>query len=613
MIAEDAEFEPEEFLRTLTSMPGVYRMVDRRAQVIYVGKAKNLKKRVASYFRAPAQLAPKTRTMMSHTVDVQVTVTHTETEALLLESNLIKEFRPRYNIVLRDDKSYPYIYVTTHQAFPKLTFHRGARRGQGRYFGPYPSAAAVRQTLNLLQKLFLVRQCSESFFNNRSRPCLQHQIKRCTAPCVGLVDEAGYAEDVRHAMMFLEGKSEEVVGELATRMENAAKALDYEFAARYRDQIKSLQRILERQYVGGAKGNIDVIAAMSRDGVGVVQVFLIRDGQNLGNRTFFPRNASEAGPSEILSAFLPQYYLSGPSDRLIPGDILVNAPIEDVDVIGAALAERAGRRVVITAKPRGHRARWVDMAAANADIALAQQLSSKATLRDQIAAVQDALALEEAPERIECFDISHTQGEATVASCVVFGPEGPLKSDYRRFNIRDVAAGDDYAAMEQALTRRYSRVRREEAKFPDVVLIDGGKGQLGRAKEVFDRLDIAGVAIAGIAKGPSRKAGLESILLPNSPAPLHLSDDSPALHLLQRIRDEAHRFAITGHRNRRERARNTSRLEEIPGIGAVLRQRLLTEFGGLQGVKRAGVDDLARVRGVSRDLAQTVYDAFRGG
>ncbi len=609
---QDAEFDAKEFLRALTSKPGVYRMMDRRAQVIYVGKAKNLKKRVSSYFREAGQLLPKTRTLMSHTVDVQVTVTHTETEALLLESNLIKEFRPRYNIVLRDDKSYPYIYVTTDQAFPKLAFHRGARRGQGRYFGPYPSAAAVRQTLNLLQKLFLVRQCSESFFNNRSRPCLQHQIKRCTAPCVGLIDEPGYAEDVRHAIMFLEGKSEAVIGELVARMETAARVLDYEFAARYRDQIKSLRRILEHQYVGGAKGNIDVIAAMCRDGIGVVQVFLIRDGQNLGNRTFFPRNTSGVQPGEILSAFLPQYYLSGPADRLVPSDILVNAPIEQIDLLEAALKERAGRRVSVTEKPRGHRARWVDMAAANAEIALTQQLSSKATLRDQLAAVQDVLSLDEAPERIECFDISHTQGEATVASCVVFGPEGPLKSDYRRFNIRDVAAGDDYAAMEQALSRRYSRMQREEAKLPDVVLIDGGKGQLGKAVEVFTRLDIDGVTLAGIAKGPSRKAGLESILLPDAGVPFRLAEDSPALHMLQRIRDEAHRFAITGHRNRREQARTTSRLEEIPGIGAVLRQRLLTEFGGLQGVKRAGVDDLARVRGVSRDLAQTVYDAFRG-
>ena len=611
-LPERPRFDPQEFLRTLTSKPGVYRMLDRKSQVIYVGKAKNLKKRVASYFRNPALLTPKTRTMVSHVMDVAVTVTHTETEALLLESNLIKEARPRYNIVLRDDKSYPYIYVTTHQEYPRLTFHRGARRKHGRFFGPYPSAAAVRETLNLLQKLFLVRQCSDTFFQNRSRPCLQYQIRRCTAPCVGHIDTATYADDTRHTMMFLEGKSDAVIDELVARMQLAAKSLDFEFAARFRDQIQSLRRIQERQYVGGAKGNIDVVAAQCRDGVGVVQVFLIRDGQNLGNRTFFPRNTVDANASDVLSAFLPQYYLSGPKDRLLPSNVLVNAHLEQPEILEEALSEQANRRVTITTKPRGPRARWVDMAEANADIALTQRLSSRATLNEQLQGIQEALQMEQMPERIECFDISHTQGEATVASCVVFDPQGPVKADYRRFNIRDVAPGDDYAAMEQALTRRYARVQREEARLPDLVLIDGGKGQLGKACEVFDHLEIEGVTIAGIAKGPSRKAGLENILLPARSYPIQLPQDSPALHLLQRIRDEAHRFAITGHRNQRSQARKRSRIEEVPGIGAVLRQRLLTEFGGLQGVIRAGVEDLSRVRGVSRNLAKKIYEAFRG-
>lgn len=587
-------------------------MIDQRAQIIYVGKAKSLKKRVSSYFRAPAQLSPKTRTMMTHVAELQVTVTHTETEALLLESNLIKEFRPRYNIVLRDDKSYPYIYLSTDREFPSLDFHRGARNAKGRYFGPYPSAAAVRQTLSLLQKLFLVRQCSESFFKNRSRPCLQHQIKRCSGPCVGLVEAPSYALDVRHTVMFLEGKSQDVVGELATRMETAAETLDYETAARFRDQIKSLQRVLERQYVGGAKGNTDVIAAMSRDGVGVVQLFSIRDGQNLGNRTFFPRNTNDASPEEILSAFIAQYYLSGPTDRVVPPSILLNTNIKHVGTLEAALTDRAGRHVAISAKPRGHRARWLDLATANAEIALRQRLSSKATVSYQLRELQNSLGLTEIPSRIECFDVSHTQGEAPVASCVVFGSEGPIKSDYRRFNITEVIPGDDYAAMEQALARRYARVQKEDGKLPDLVLIDGGKGQLRKAEAVLQHLGMTEVTVVGIAKGASRKAGLEKIVLSQTAIPLILSEDSLALHLLQRVRDEAHRFAITGHRNRRKRARNTSRLEQIPGIGAVLRQRLLKQFGGLHGVQRAGVEDLSRVRGVSRVLAQSIYEQFRG-
>ncbi|MFT5390853.1 MAG: excinuclease ABC subunit C [Gammaproteobacteria bacterium] len=606
-------FDPEHFLRTLTTKPGVYRMFDGKGQVVYVGKAKNLKRRVSSYFRDGHLLTPKTRALMQSAKNVTVTVTHTETEALLLENNLIKEYRPRYNIVLRDDKSYPYIYVTTHQRYPRLTFHRGARRKVGRYFGPYPSAAAVRETLNLLQKLFLVRQCADSFFSNRSRPCLQYQIQRCTGPCVELVPTDAYAEDVRHAIMFLEGKSEAVIDELVARMETASKSLDFEFAARYRDQIQSLRRIQERQYVGGAKGDIDVVAATCRDGIAVVQVFLIRDGQNLGNRTYFPKNTAGASVEDVLTAFLPQYYLAGPADRVIPSDILVNSTLAQLDLLEVALTERATRRVSIATKPRGPRARWVDMAQANADIALAQHLTSRSTIRDQYEALQEALEMPEMPERVECFDISHTQGEATVASCVVFDNEGAVKSDYRRFNIRDITPGDDYAAMEQALTRRYSRVQREEARLPDLVVIDGGKGQLTQAIDVFERLQISGIAIIGIAKGPSRKAGLENIIIPGKATPVQLPQDSPALLLLQRIRDEAHRFAITGHRARRTRARKTSRLEEIPGVGAVIRQRLLTEFGGIQGVQRAGIEDLSRVRGVSRDLAQNVYDAFRGG
>ncbi|NIR32140.1 MAG: excinuclease ABC subunit UvrC [Gammaproteobacteria bacterium] len=607
------EFDIERFLQSLPGKPGVYRLLDERGQVLYVGKARNLKRRVASYFRGRGHLDGKTRALLSHTRSAEVTVTHTETEALLLENNLIKEFRPRYNILLRDDKSYPYIYVSTEQYFPRLAFHRGPRRERGRYFGPYASAGATRETLSQLQKLFQIRQCDDSFFNNRSRPCLQYQIKRCTAPCVGYVEAPRYAEDVRHAIMFLEGKSEEVIAELVSRMESASRALDFELGARYRDQIASLRRVQERQYVSGARGDIDVVAVRSREGMGVVQVFFIRDGQNLGQKTIVPRQIADADESDILAAFLPQYYLTASSDRPVPAEILVSERLAEVTLLEKVLSERAERKVSIVHQVRGERARWLDMARANADLALAQRLADRTSLRQRFDAVQDVLELDESPGRIECFDVSHTHGEAPVASCVVFGPEGPLKSDYRRFNIRDVQPGDDYGAMRQALQRRYTRVKKEEGKLPDVLLIDGGKGQLAQATEVLHELQVTGICVVGVAKGPARKPGLESLFLPGAERPLVLPPDSPALHLVQQVRDEAHRFAVTGHRTRRTRSRGTSPLERIPGIGAKRRQRLLREFGGLQGVARAGVEDLAQVQGISRELARTIYESFREG
>ena len=605
----DTTFNATDFLKTLTNKPGVYRMLDSNAQVLYVGKARSLKKRVSSYFRDPVHLEDKTRVMMGHVRNVEVTVTHTETEALLLENNLIKEYRPRYNVVLRDDKSFPYIYLATELEFPRLSFHRGARNGKGRYFGPYPSAGATRQTLNLLQKLFQVRQCEESFFKNRTRPCLQFQIKRCTGPCVGLVDEQRYGEDVRHAIMFLEGKSEQMIAELVERMENAATRLDYEAAARYRDQIASLRRVQERQYISGAQGDLDVIALVSDQGTAAVQVFFIRDGQSLGNKNYFPKNTQGVGDSEILGAFVSQYYLSGPADRSIPHEVIVNRAFEDQALLAGVLAERAGRNVRITHQVRGDRARWVQMAERNVEHTLSQHLAERSTLQARFQSLQELLDLEELPERLECFDISHTQGEATVASCVVFDKSGPLKSDYRRFNIKDVIAGDDYAAMHQALTRRYVRMQKEEGRLPDLLIIDGGKGQLTQAKDVLEELQLADVNVIGISKGPSRKPGLEFIHTVQSKVPIMPEPDSPALLLVQQIRDEAHRFAITGHRGRRKNARASS-LEQIPGIGARRRQRLLTEFGGLQGVARAGVEDLIRVKGISRDLAQVIYDTL---
>ena len=607
-----AKFDRQSFLRTLTNDPGVYRLLDRLGRVLYVGKARSLKKRVASYFRLPEQLAPKTRALMSHIHLVEVTVTHTETEALLLENNLIKEHRPRYNIVLRDDKSFPYIHVTTGDRFPRLAFHRGARRGKGRYFGPFASAGATRSTLGQLQKLFRVRQCEDSFFENRSRPCLQYQIERCTAPCVGLVDAAVYGEDVRHAVMFLEGKSEEMVGELVRRMESASAALEFELAARYRDQIANLRRVQARQYVSGAKGNVDVVAASAREGVAVVELFVIRNGQSLGSRTLRPAHGSDAGEGELLRAFLPQYYLSRAGrERPVPDEILLSVAIDGLDVLEQALGEQTGRRISIRCNVRGERARWVAMAVDNAELSLRQRIASRANLRGQFEALQELLGLDEPPGRIECFDVSHTSGESTVASCVVFEYDGAKKSDYRRFNLSGTKAGDDYGAMRSALERRYARLQREEATLPDLLLVDGGRGQLKQALEVLAELQISGVAAVGVAKGTTRKPGLEQLFLPGRAAPIVLSPDSAALHLIQRIRDEAHRFAITGHRNRRSHAKRTSVLERIPGIGPRRRQRLLSEFGGLQGVSRAGVEDLVRVRGISRDLALAIHEAFR--
>ena len=608
-----ARFDAGAFLRTVPSRAGVYQMVDRRQRVLYVGKARNLRRRLSSWLRGGARDA-KGMALLSHTAAVEVTVTHTETEALLLENNLIKQHRPRYNIVLRDDKSYPWIHLADHSSFPRFVFHRGARRAAGRYFGPYSSAGAVRQTIALIHKLFRVRQCTDAFFRNRSRPCLQYQIERCSGPCVGLIGRGAYAEDVRHATMFLEGRSEAMIEELVERMDVASRRLDFELAARYRDQISGLRRVQERQYVDGARGDIDVVAICREEGMGVVQVLQIRNGQNLGSHTRVPRNIQGATQAEILEAFLAQYYLS--DGQFVPRRIVVDRTLEDLDPLVEAISERCGHKVAIGMGQRGHRARWIQMARENADVALRRLLADQSTLDERVAALARALELSEPPARIECFDVSHTDGEATVASCVVFGPEGPVKSDYRRFNIRGVTPGDDYAAMEQALSRRFAAATvddggMEAAPLPDLLLIDGGRGQLDRAVRVLDELALAGVATAAIAKGPGRKPGFESVYRPSRASALRLPADSPALHLIQRIRDEAHRFAITGHRSQRNRRRRTSTLESLPGIGAVLRQRLLTEFGGLPGVKRAGMEDLARVRGISSRLARTVYERLR--
>lgn len=603
---QSAKFDPKPFLETLTCRPGVYRMLDEEAKPLYIGKAKDLKRRVSSYFTRSLNM--RIQSMVSQIKGIEVTVTHTEAEALILENTLIKSLKPRYNILLRDDKSYPYIYLANDQPFPRLTWHRGAKSGSGRYFGPYPNIGSMRENLRLLQKLFPVRQCEERFFRNRSRPCLQYQIKRCTAPCVGLVTQEDYSEDVQDAMLFLEGKAAQVTDHLIERMEQASAQLEFEQAARYRDQIAALRRIQEKQYVSGERGDLDIIAAAVKGGVACVQLFFIRAGRNLGNKVFFPKTPDGAQERAVLSAFMAQYYIG----KEVPPRVIVNRMPDEAGLLTEVLAEQAGRRVEITDRVRGERMRWLQMAQQNTSLALDARLASKAGLRARLDALQQALDLDEPPVRMECFDVSHTGGEQTVASCVVFDEQGALKSDYRRFNIEGITPGDDYAAMEQALNRRYRRIQAEEGRLPDILFIDGGRGQLSAAASVLDELGVQGVTLVGIAKGAGRKPGLEQLFLFGQQAPIILPPNSPALHLIQQIRDEAHRFAITGHRQRRGRSRKTSVLEEIPGIGPKRRQRLLRQFGGLQELARAGVDDLSRVEGVSRRLAQQIYEAFHG-
>lgn len=604
--AED-RFDPKSFLDNLTQRPGVYRMLGKRSEVLYVGKARNLRKRVSSYFRRTAANT-RMETLMSQVRDVQVTVTHTEGEALILENTLIKTLKPRYNVLLRDDKSYPYLHLSTHHEFPRLSLHRGPRRGKGRYFGPYPSAHAVHESLHLLQKVFQLRQCEDSFFRNRSRPCLQYQIKRCSGSCTGLVSAAEYGQDLRHTVLFLEGKSGGVIDELVRQMEQASLDQQYETAARYRDQIASLRRVQERQYVSGEAGDLDIVACAQQAGAAAVQVFFIRAGRNLGNKTFFPRVPKQATIEDVLGAFIAQYY----PGKETPAEILVNLQPDDDGLLEQALTQQTGHRVSLRHRVRGERARWLQMAVSNAEHALSGRLSSQTGIQQRLAALQQALALEEVPGRIECFDISHTSGEATVGSCVVFGREGPLKSDYRHFNIRGVQAGDDYGAMAQVLTRRYTRVIKDEGKLPDLLLIDGGKGQVAAARKVLEELQIADVPVIGVAKGPSRKPGQET-LYGSDGRLIRLAPDSPGFHLIQQVRDEAHRFAITGHRHRRSLNRTGSKLEGIPGIGPTRRQRLLKQFGGVREVARAGVEDLTRVKGISAELAQKIYDVFHSG
>ncbi|MEX0952146.1 MAG: excinuclease ABC subunit UvrC [Gammaproteobacteria bacterium] len=607
----DTGFDAASVVKAMTNRPGVYRMCDADGKVLYVGKAGNLKKRVGSYFTAKADTSLRIKSMVRQIRAIEITITRNEAEALILENNLIKELKPRYNVLFRDDKSYPYIYLSEH-AFPRLSIYRGTRKAKGRYFGPYPSAGAVRRTLNLLQKLFQVRQCTDTFFRNRSRPCLQYQIKRCTAPCVDYINPEDYKRDVEHAVMFLEGRNEEVIEALTEPMQAASAALDFERAAQYRDQIQNLRLVQEEHQRNDPHADVDVIACAAREGVACVQVFFVRNGTHVGHRSYFPQHASDATAEKIISAFMQQYYLGDQQERHMPAAIISNHIPEDQAVLEQVLSERAGRQLHIVSKPRSERARWLEMASENVELALAQQLGQQASQNRRLEALQVALDLSETPERLECFDISHTQGEATVASCVVFGSEGPIKSDYRRFNISGITAGDDYAAMAQAIERRYARVKKEEGRLPDVLLIDGGKGQVHKALDILEELQVTGIFVLGVAKGTSRKPGLETLIIADTMREKNLPADSPALHLVQHIRDEAHRFAITGHRQRRGKTRTISQLEHIEGVGAKRRQQLIRYFGGMQGVQRAGASEIAKVPGINAGLAQRIYDALHG-
>ncbi len=595
-------FDPRTFVASLPTRPGVYRMLDAGGQIIYVGKAGNLRARVGSYFRADV-VQPKVVALVRQIAAIEVTVTNSDTEALLLEFNLIKKHRPHYNILLKDDKSFPYLYLTTQQPFPRLSFYRGSRRMPGRFFGPYPNSVAVRETLLQLQKLFKLRQCEDSYFANRTRPCLQYQIARCSGPCVGLISQADYGVDVAAVARVLEGRNDEVATELGNRMEAAAAELAFEKAAALRDQLAALKALQAQQIVSaGEQLDCDVIAVASGPGEYGIGVMFVRAGRNLGTTTYFAR-APFAEPDEVAAAFLAQHYLAHEA----PPELIVGVALPEVDALAVALGERAGHRVTIHAASRGLKARWLEMTCDNAEQALKMRLANQAGIEQQLREVGIALGLAATPQRLECFDISHTRGEATVASCVVFGPQGPLKSDYRRFNLEGIAPGDDYGAMRQALTRRYKRVKAGEARLPDVLLIDGGTGQLAQAVEVLASLEVRVPAVVGVAKGADRRAGQERLFLLGQDLPLILPPDSRALHLIQRVRDEAHRFAIAGHRARRAKARQSSVLEDVPGLGPARRRELLTRFGGLQGVLGAGIDNLAQVRGIGRHLAEAIY------
>jgi excinuclease ABC subunit C len=621
-------FDVKAFLKNLTTRPGIYKMLNDQGEIIYIGKAKNLKNRVSSYFKKQTA-STKQQTMVAKIAAIEVTVTHTEGEALLLECQQIKRHKPRYNICLRDDRSYPYIFLSSKHDFPQITLHRGAKKKKGKYFGPYPGIGAIKESLKLLQKIFPIRQCDDSIYNNRSRPCLQYQIERCTAPCVGLIDKARYALDVDSTVLFLEGKGSLLIDRLIVKMEQAAANLDYEQAAGFRDQIAKLRSVLEKHFVHGERGDVDIIACATKAGVACVQVFFIRNGQHLGNKVFFPKITDEHEPSAIVQAFISQYYL----DKQAPQELIVSHQPEETDLLMEVLATQAKHAVAISHKVRGERLKWLQMACTNAENSLLGKLSDKQGIYARFLSLQEELGCKELPKRLECFDISHTQGEQTVASCVVFDREGPVKSAYRRFNIEGITGGDDYAAIHQAVFRRFKRLtnpsgadlhakrpkgdgqgqpslKQGEHEAPDILFIDGGKGQVHEAQKALAELDINNVMIVGVSKGPDRKPGMEKLILVEQDQPIDIKPGAAGLLLIQHIRDEAHRFAITGHRQRRGKVKKQSAMEVIPGLGPKRRQILLKQFGGLQGISQAGVDALCSVDGISRHLAQRIYELF---
>lgn len=605
-------FDSPAFLKTVTSQPGVYRMYDESNTVIYVGKAKDLKKRLASYFRSNVA-SRKTEALVKAIHQIDVTITHTETEALLLEHNYIKLYQPRYNVLLRDDKSYPMIFLSGDN-HPRLTVHRGAKHAKGEYFGPFPNGNAVRETLMLLQKLFPIRQCENSVYRNRSRPCLQYQIGRCLGPCVaGLVSEDDYRQQVEYVRLFLSGKDQQVLNQLVTRMEAASRQLDFEDAARIRDQIQAVRRVTEKQFVSGEGEDLDVIGVSFDAGMACMHVLFIRQGKVLGSRSYFPKVPAGTELAEVVQTFVGQFYLQGSLSRTLPTEILLDFALPDKEVLSESLSEVAGRRVHIQTKPRGDRARYLKLARTNAATALVTKLSQQSTIHQRLTALADVLHLEKI-ERMECFDISHTMGEQTVASCVVFDANGPLRSEYRRYNISGITPGDDYAAMNQVLKRRYGKAL-EESKIPDVIVIDGGKGQLGQALAVFDELDVAWdkqkPLLLGVAKGTERKAGLETLFFEATGEGIALPADSPALHVIQHIRDDSHDHAIAGHRKKRAKVKNTSSLELIEGVGPKRRQMLLKYLGGMQPLLNASIDDIANVPGISHALAEKIFHALK--
>jgi excinuclease ABC subunit C len=602
---EPVVFDGKAYVRGLSTAPGVYRMFAADGTPLYVGKAGALRKRVASYFSATPKPA-RTMAMLAQVARMEVVVTRTEAEALLLENQLIKSTHPRYNVLLRDDKSYPFVLLTQ-EPWPRLALHRGARAIPGRYFGPYPGVGAVRETLNLMHRLFRLRSCEDSVFRNRSRPCLQYQIGRCSAPCVGLVPAREYAEAVRRVGLFLDGRSDELAQELEQAMAASSARLDFEEAARIRDLIGAIRKLQARQYVDGRAADLDVLACAMQGTHACVLLLAFRDGRNLGTRAFFPKTNGVDNAAEVLSAFVSQYYAEQPA----PGEIVLDREIDDRELLQEALTVSAGKRVIVKCSVRGERAGYLDLARRNAELALATELGSHASQQARLESLRELLGLAAPPARLECFDISHTMGEATVASCVVFDGNGPVRGQYRRYNIAGIEPGDDYAAMHQALERRFRRAVEDNGVLPDVLLIDGGAGQVAQARGVLADLGIDGIALVGVAKGEGRRAGHEMLLLPDG-SEIRPGPESPGLQLVQQVRDEAHRFAITGHRGRRQKARNTSRLEDIPGIGPRRRANLLRHFGGLGGLKAAGAEEIARVEGINAALAERIYASLHG-